>query len=116
MERKPRNFTLPSTPMYELIVGPAAAALVGKNVRIRGNDKVKCAFESKFGEGTGNENLELSHLPPGIMGFIIGTANPKTVLRFLVTDEAMGAHPGVYHVKYIDLELVTDSEFTKENP
>jgi len=109
-KKKPRNFTLASSPFYEAIVGPAAEALVGKMVRLKKETELSCAFESEFSEGSENENLELKTLPPGIMGFIVGTANPKTVLRFLVVNEEEGVAPGVYHVKFIDLEPLQEDQ------
>lgn len=107
-KKKPRNLILPSSPFYELIVGPAAEALVGKMVRVCSSASISCAFESKFAESAENENLELKVLPSGIMGFIVGIANPKTVLRFLVANEEDGVSPGIYHVKFIDLEPIQE--------
>lgn len=114
-KKRVKNFTLPTSPMYELIVGPQAALLVGKVVRVRGNNEIKCAFESEFGEGSGNENLELLPLPPGQIGFITGITEVKTVLKFLVIEEENGVKQGVYHVKFIDLEPIDSQPERNEN-
>ncbi len=107
-KKKVRNFTLPTSPLYELIVAPQAARLVGKIVRIRNGSTINCAFESEFGDGSENENLEMRLLPPGQIGFITGITAVKTVLKFLVVEEENKVKQGVYHVKFIDLEPVQE--------
>jgi deferrochelatase/peroxidase EfeB len=100
--------------MYELIMGPVAAAAVGKCAKVVNHvtavTEIQCAMEVEFGAGEGNENLEPRPLPIGITGFIVGTANPKTVVRLLVPENEQDIKPGIYHVKFSNLELLTSDE------
>ncbi len=108
--KRVKNYTLPSTPVFEMVVGPAAALMVGKAARIADGKVVNCAFEAEYGEGSENENLTMKTLPPGQIGFITGVTGVKTVLKFLVMEEENGVKPGVYHVKFIDLEQLNPTE------
>lgn len=99
-----------SSPMFESIMAPRAAMLVKQLCRVKRmpgqtKDWIDVVKETAWNKGIDNENLEQRSLNIGTVGMVVGIAQSKTTLRFMV---ATGNEhdDGIYHVNVINLEPI----------
>lgn len=99
---------MPVTPMFASIMTTEARTLVKKLCKIKNiqghthDSPVLVLRESNWNHGSGNDNLEESALSVGVVGMVVGVAQPTTVLRFLVSGNER--IEGTYHVSVMNLE------------
>lgn len=107
-----KNLIMPVAPMFATIMTGPASHLVKKICRVVDKTReypyppLSVVKETNWNQGPGNDNLEQCSLNVGTIGMVVGVAEPKTVLRFLVTSEAGNENiDGIYHVSVLNLEL-----------
>lgn len=105
-----KNLILPVAPMFATIMTGPAAHLVKKLCKVKNvagheDSAIAVVKETKWNLGPGNDNLEQTTIKVGTIGMVVGVAEPKTVLRFLVTSNS-GNDPvdGIYHLSVLNLE------------
>ena len=105
-----KNLIMPVAPMFASIMTGPASHLVKKlckvvNVTGETRTSIAAVKEHSWNGGPGNENLEMSFLDIGRLGMVVGIAEPKTVLRFLVASPTGNEEvDGIYHVSVLNLE------------
>jgi hypothetical protein len=91
---------------------PRAKAMVKKLCRVKSmqghtQEWVNTVKEVAWNKGPGNDNLQQRSLNVGTIGMVVGIAEPKTVLRFLVATESGNQDiDGIYHVSVLNLEFM----------
>ena len=118
-EKPKRNLILPTTPMFASIMEPLARAMVKKLCRVKhmkGHEGpyVDTVREVSWNHGPGNDNLETCQVAVGTVGMVVGVAEPKTALRFLVvspdTEQGKVNQDAIYHVSVMNLEVMKKPE------
>lgn len=101
---------MPVAPMFASIMTGPATHLVKKLCKVKNvagheDSVISVVKETRWNLGPGNENLEETNIKVGTVGMVVGVAEPKTVLRFLVTSNS-GNDPvdGIYHLSVLNLE------------
>jgi hypothetical protein len=114
---KPKpNLIMPVAPMFASIMEPRARSMVKqlckiKNMQGHSDPCIDVVKEVAWNQGPGNENLEQRSLDIGTIGMVVAVAEPKTVLRFLVTTkEGNQDIDGIYHVSVMNLEPLETEE------
>src|SRR5690349_2237435 len=111
-EKPKKNIIMPVAPMFVAIMEPKARNMVKKLARVRNFQGqtgawIDCVKEMSWNQGPGNDNLEQRSLNVGTIGMVVGLADPKTVLRFMVVTGNQH-DDGIYHVSVMNLEPLTE--------
>ncbi len=107
-----KNLIMPVAPMFATIMEPRARSMVKKLCKVKnipGHEEsaIGVVKETAWNLGPGNENLEETSLKMGTIGMVVGVAEPKTVVRLLVTSqEGNPLVDGIYHVSVLNLEPI----------
>lgn len=106
-----KNLIMPVSPMFASIMTGPASHLVKKLCRVKNisghNDsEIQIVEEDRWGYGPINTNLKITTIKIGTIGMVVGVAEPKTVLRFLVSETADETENHIYHVSVLNLELL----------
>jgi len=121
---KKKNLIVPTTPMFASIMEPLVKKAVKKLCvvkQITGHEGkyIDVVREAAWNQGSGNENLEPCKLAVGTIGMVVGIAEPKTMLRFLVVspDDSNGKinQDSIYHVNILNLEFMREKEEGEDN-
>lgn len=109
-EKPKKNLIMPVSPMFALIMMGPARHLVKKLCRVKNiqghdGDAISVVKEGRWALGAVNDNLEECEIKVGTIGMVVGIAEPKTVLRFLVASETGDdADSCIYHLSVLNLE------------
>lgn len=108
-----KNLIMPVAPMFATIMESRTRSMVKKLCKIKNitgheEPEVVVVKETAWNLGSGNENLEQTSLKIGTVGMVVGLAEPKTVLRFLVASQDENVQvDGIYHVSVLNLEPIS---------
>jgi hypothetical protein len=122
-EKPKKNYIIPTTPLFASIMEPLAKKMVKKLCKvkhIKGHEGhyINTVREVTWNQGPGNDNLEACKLAVGTKGLVVGIAEPKTMLRFMVVspDDPKGKvnEDAIYHVNVLNLEVMKNPEEEEE--
>jgi hypothetical protein len=72
--------------------------------------EIEVVREKRWALGPVNDNLELATIKVGTIGMVVGVAEPKTVLRLLVSESRdlpdSEMNSSIYHLSVLNLEPV----------
>jgi hypothetical protein len=118
-ERPKKNYIIATTPLFASIMEPLAKKMVKKLCKVK-NTKghegyyLDTVREVSWNQGPGNDNLEACKLAIGTKGLVVGIAEPKIMLRFMVVspDDPKGKvnEDAIYHVNVLNLEILNSED------
>jgi len=118
-EKPKKNHIVPTTPLFASIMEPLAKKMVKKLCKVKplkGHEGpyLDTVREVSWNQGPGNDNLEVCKLAIGTKGLVVGIAEPKIMLRFMVVspDDPKGKinEDAIYHVNVLNLEVMNSEE------
>jgi hypothetical protein len=106
---------MPVAPMFAAIMTGPATHLISKLCKVKNiagheDSSISVVKESRWNLGPGSANLEQTTIKVGTIGMVVGVAEPKTVLRFLVTSLGNGPVDGIYHLSVLNLEPLEEEK------